>query len=82
MAYDIFDRRPSGDVEADTRVFAAMLKKEQLQVLEKTLADLEAQNKLLQDQEQKREKRLLRSRDKLVNLVENTEQVCHNSKET
>ena len=45
-------------------------------MLEKSLADLEAQNKLLQDQEQKRENRLLRSRDKLVNLMANMEQVC------
>ena len=45
-------------------------------MLEKSLTDLEAQNKLLQDQEQKRENRLLRSRDKLVNLMANMEQVC------
>ena len=54
----------------------ATLKNQQLQVLEKTLSDLEAQNKLLQEQEQKREKHLLHTKEKILKMVASLEEVC------
>ena len=71
----MFDRHPSGNVDSDTRTHVATLKRQQLEVFQKTLGDMEAQNKLLQEQAKKREKHLLHTRDKIINLVDTLEQV-------
>ena len=71
----MFNRHPSGNVDSDTRTHVATLKRQQLEVFQKTLGDMEAQNKLLQEQAKKREKHLLHTRDKIINLVDTLEQV-------
>ncbi|XP_045215962.2 uncharacterized protein LOC123566147 [Mercenaria mercenaria] len=67
--------RPSSNVEQDARCDVAVLKREKLKVLENTLNDLEAQNKLLVDRVQKREQHLLRTRDKISCIAEDFEQI-------
>lgn len=74
--------RPSGNVEKDVRCEVAILKKEKLKVLKKTLSDLEAQNKLVIDRVKKGEQRLLCTRDKLVAIGDDIEQIVDQETES
>ncbi|XP_060564277.1 uncharacterized protein LOC132723554 [Ruditapes philippinarum] len=67
--------RPSGNVKEDVRCEVGVLKREKLKALKQTLNDLEAQNKLLRDKVQEREQHLLRTRDKIVSIADDFEEI-------
>ncbi|KAH3839471.1 hypothetical protein DPMN_112902 [Dreissena polymorpha] len=67
--------RPSGDVRRDAGPHLVALKREKLKVLEAQLTDLEAQNKLLATRVVKREQHVVRTKDKIVAIAEELEQV-------
>lgn len=71
----LYFRRPSGVPEQDSRCYVTALKQEKLKYLRSKLENLEAQNKLLQAKVERKEACLFQTKDKIVALAEDFEQV-------
>lgn len=67
--------RPSGNVRADTLAVVVGLKQDKLEVLKRTLTDLEAQNKRLRENVQRMDRQLLRKQETIDDAAKNLEQI-------